>query len=95
MIKIEIKKNNITIKGHSGYEEEGKDIVCASISSIATTTVNAIIRTYEDCISYKESDGYLNIKINKHNEIVDKLIDNMIDLFKELEIKYKNYIQIR
>ena len=81
--------------GTGGYGADGTDIVCASVSSIAITTVNAIIRTYEDCISYSESDGYLNIKINKHNKIVDALIDNMISLFKELEIKYKRYIEIR
>ena len=95
MIKISINKDSITIKGHSGYGEVGTDIVCASVSSIAITTVNALIRIYEDCIVYNESDGYLEIKINKHDEIVDALIENMIALFKELEIKYKKYIEIR
>ena len=88
MIKVSVKKDIITIKGHSGYGSEGTDIVCASVSSIAITTVNALIRIYEDCIIYNESDGYLEIKINKHNDIVDSLIENMIDLFKELEDKY-------
>ena len=95
MIKIEVKKDSITIKGHALYEEEGKDIVCASVSSIATTTVNALLRIYEDCICYKDEDGYLKITIKKHNDIVDALIDNMIDLFKELEKEYKKYIQVR
>ena len=95
MIKINVSKDHITIKGHSGFGVEGTDIVCASVSSIAITTVNALLRTYEGCISYEESDGYLDIVVNKHNDVVDKLIDNMIDLFKELEVKYKKYIQIR
>ena len=95
MIKININKDEITIKGHSGYAEEGSDIVCASISSIAITTVNSLLRIDEDCIEYEENDGYLNIKIKKHNEIIDKLIDNMVDLFKELEKDYKKYIEIR
>ena len=95
MIKININKDEITIKGHSGYAEEGSDIVCASISSIAITTVNSLLRIDEDCIEYIENDGYLNIKINKHNETIDKLIDNMINLFSELEKDYKKYIEIR
>lgn len=95
MIKININKDEITIKGHSGYSEQGSDIVCASISSIAITTVNSLLRIDEDCIEYKENDGYLNIKIKKHNETIDKLIDNMIDLFKQLEKDYKKYIEIR
>ena len=95
MIKINISKDEITIKGHSGYSEQGSDIVCASVSSIAITTVNSLLRINEDCIEYIEKDGYLNIKIKKHNETIDKLIDNMIDLFKELEKDYKKYIEIR
>ena len=95
MIKISINKDEITIKGHSGYSSEGSDIVCASVSSICITTVNALLSIDEDCIQYIDNDGYLNIKIKKHDEVIDKLIDNMISLLKELEIKYKKYIEIR
>lgn len=95
MIKISINKDEITIKGHSGYKEAGSDIVCASVSSISITTVNALLSIDGDCISYEENDGYLNIKIKKHSEIVDKLIDNMINLLKELEKDYKKNIEIR
>ena len=95
MIKISINKDEITIKGHSGYSKEGSDIVCASVSSICITTVNALLSVDEDCINYIEKDGYLNIKINKHSEVIDKLINNMINLLKELESQYKKYIEIR
>lgn len=95
MIKISINKDEVTIKGHSGYSDEGSDIVCASVSSICITTVNALISIDEDCVTYKDSDGYLTIKINKHSEVIDKLIDNMIDLLRELEKQYKKYIEIR
>ena len=97
MIKIKIYENDvinsIEIKGHANYNDYGKDIVCASVSSIAIATVNALIKLNKD-IDYTSKDGYLNIIINKHDEIVDKLIDNMIDLFMELETKYKNNIKI-
>ena len=95
MIKININKDEITIKGHSGYSVEGSDIVCASVSSICITTVNALLSIDEGCVKYTEKDGYLNIKINKHSEVIDKLIENMINLLKELESQYKKYIEIR
>ena len=95
MIKISINKDEITIKGHSGYSKIGSDIVCASVSSICITTVNALLSIDEDCIIYEENDGYLNIKIKKHNEVIDKLINNMINLLKELEEQYKKNIEIR
>ena len=95
MIKINVNKDEITIKGHSGYSEEGTDIVCASVSSIAITTVNALLSIDEDCIIYEEKDGYLNIKIKKRSEVINKLIDNMINLLKELQSQYKKNIEIR
>ena len=49
MIKVKVlsMKNHIDridILGHADYEEYGKDIVCSSVSSIMTTTVNGILR---------------------------------------------------
>ena len=95
MIKISIKKDEIIVKGHSGYSEEGSDIVCAAVSSICITTVNALVSLDNDCISYEENDGFLKISLIKHNEIIDKLITNMVNMLKELEIQYKKYIEIR
>lgn len=99
MIKIDVKETDcidkIEIKGHANYSKHGSDIVCASVSSIAITTVNAIINIDEDAINYKDSDGYLLIEIKKHSDIVDKLINNLIDLLIELEKQYKKYIEIR
>ena len=45
MIKIKILKDYIEVKGHANYDDFGKDIVCASVSSIVITTVNAIVMT--------------------------------------------------
>ena len=100
MIKVKINKennviNNITIKGHSLYDDYGKDIVCASVSSIVITTVNGILNIYENSLSYEENNGYLSINILIHNDIIDKLINNMIDLLKSLEKDYKNNIKIQ
>lgn len=35
MIKVSFSEKGFTISGHSGYEEAGKDIVCAAVSSCA------------------------------------------------------------
>ena len=94
MIKVNIKKDQIIIEGHSMYSSYGNDIVCASVSSICITTVNALLRFNDKCISYEEKDGYLKININEHNNYVDILIENMIDLLKELEKQYKKNIKV-
>ena len=95
MIKIKFDKDKISIKGHSGYDVIGKDIVCASVSSIVITSINAIIRIDEKAISYKQDEGFIEINILKHSEIVDLLILNMKELLKELQIPYDKYIKIQ
>ena len=100
MISIEVKKkdnviNYVKIKGHSGYSEKGYDIVCASVSSIAITTVNAIVRLDDKAIQYSEDDGLLEINILKSSDTINTLILNMINLFEELRKDYKEYIKIR
>lgn len=99
MINIKITKENdfvkeVIIKGHSGYDEIGKDIVCASVSSIATTTLNAIIRLDSDLVDYKSQDGFLEIKLKKNDRVINILMNNMIDLFKDLVEDYPKNIKI-
>lgn len=94
MITIRIEKDKIFVTGHAGYEETGKDIVCASVSSILITSINAIMRISSEAISYKESDG-VEIIIHKHEKIVDILLENMVELFEELTNQYPEYIKIR
>ena len=94
MIKISIKDDEIIISGHANYEDYGKDIVCASISTIAITTINAIIEFDKDSIEVEEKEGYLKINILKHTKEVDTLISNMNKLFNELELKYPKNIKI-
>jgi len=98
MIKVNIIKkddqiNKITINGHAEYAKYGKDIVCAAVSSIVITTINAIIRIDEEVLEYKESDN-LEITILKHTEATDILITNMLELLSELEKQYKKNIII-
>ena len=99
MIKVNLKYNNdliesISILGHAGFDVYGKDIVCASVSSIVITSVNAIIRLNSDSISYDDSNG-ISVNVLIHNDVTDTLIDNMVCLLKDLEKQYKKNIIIK
>ena len=88
------KINHIKISGHSGYDEIGKDIVCASISSICVTTVNAIVRYNEKALIYTDSDGLLEMGIMLHDKVIDMLVENMIYLFEDLSKQYSKNVKI-
>ncbi len=94
MTKIIISKNHIEIKGHAMYDDYGKDIVCAALSSIVITSINGILSIDDKAIKYNKADGSIEIDILKHTKEVDALISNMINLLKELNSQYKKNIQI-
>ena len=99
MLRVKVEKNNngfskINLLGHADYASYGKDIVCSSASSIMITTVNAIMMFDKTYITYEEKKDVFTIIINKNNEIVDKLINNMLNMFNSLASDYPENIKI-
>lgn len=100
MIKVSIEKENakfkkITLLGHAMYDEYGKDIVCSSVSSIVTTTVNGILALDKGSLSYLVSKKGMSISIKHTDEVTQILIGNMVSLLKELEKKYPANIEVK
>lgn len=93
-IKKENKIEEVKIVGHACYDEYGKDIVCASVSSIVITTVNGILSIYPDSIEYSQDNDQLLIQVKNSNDTINKLLINMMELLKELENDYSKYIKI-
>ncbi len=100
MITVKCKKEGLNYKkvsvlGHAMYDIYGKDIVCSSVSSIVTTTVNGILSIDKESISYLVSKKGMTINIHSTDRITQILIKNMINLLKELQSNYKEYIEIK
>ncbi len=58
MIKVTLSANGFTVSGHSGYDEAGSDIVCASVSACT----NMVLAGLEDVLQ-------INCKIDINPEI--------------------------
>ena len=93
MILVRVSDNQINISGHANYSD-GNDIVCASVSSIMYTTVNAIMSFNKDAIIYEDDNSVVSIKIKEKDEITNKLIENMLNLFESLVNDYPKNIKI-
>jgi len=95
MIKVLVSKEKIEIKGHSGYDLVGKDIVCSAVSSIVTTTINGILSINSKSLTYEYEDDTLTITYIQNDEVTAKLIKNMLELLKELMKQYPKNINIK
>lgn len=98
MINVTIKKdksvNEIKISGHAKYAEYGKDIVCSGVSSALITTVNACLKFDENSIEFnQENDFYL--KNIKKDDVTNLLLENLVDILKSIQEKYKKNIKVK
>ena len=96
MITVEII-NNMTIKvlGHADYAEYGSDIVCASVSTAVYMSVNQIeLFDKINCINYNINEGNACIEVVCEDDIVKRVISNLIFTLRDLELQYPKYIKI-
>ena len=99
MIKVILTKkddnvNKVIINGHAGYDDFGKDIVCASVSSTVITTINILLSLDNQSISYNDSRGLI-IEVLKNDMTTKKIINVLISNLYELEKAYPKNIQIK
>ena len=94
MIKVKYTKDTITISGHANFDNYGKDIVCASVSSIVITSVNDMFIVDNNAVVYTDNGKEMIIKIIKDNELLKKLFNNLISLLKNLAEDYPNNIKL-
>lgn len=100
MIKILVnKKSNqlsyIKISGHANYSNDGSDIVCAAVSSIAQTSINACLMFNNSCFNYKVNDGLIIIENISNDEITLKLLSNMLLMLEQVANDYPKNVNIR
>ena len=99
MIKVNCVVSNglierLSIKGHADYDTLGKDIVCAAVSSIVTTTINNIIALEENTIKYDTKEGNVCITVLRNSDVTNKLLNVLINMLKELATDYSQNIKI-
>lgn len=93
MIKVVYNSNSLKVTGHANYAEYGKDIVCASVSSLITCTVNAIYSLNKETIKYSDDTNILSIEVS-NDENALKLFNNLILMLKDLAKDYPKNIKI-
>lgn len=99
MIKVKLTKDNnnyknIIISGHALYDDYGKDIVCASVSTLVISSVNNCLSINKDSLIYNE-DNVLDIKVLSDDRVTTIIINNMVSNLYELEKAYPKNIQIK
>lgn len=75
MIVVIVRNDGITVSGHAGYAENGKDIVCAGVTALVQTLVKSADDLTEDKIEYEISPGRADIQYRCLSEAGKLLVD--------------------
>ena len=101
-VVVSRKDNHIVLvesRGHTGYSEEGSDIVCAAISTVLETALLGLIKVANIDIKYKRASGYLKFEVEddisedaRHS--ADIILDTMLEGVRDLSQGYSKYIKL-
>lgn len=103
MTTITVKKDNgditaFTVEGHSGYGEEGSDIVCAGISAVVWTVINGLTEIAGLPARYETREGYTACSIpslSKEKRMqANLLLDSMMAFLRSLAEQYAEFVRI-
>ena len=76
MIAVSVRLDGITIDGHAGYAEAGKDIVCAGVTALTQTLIKSAEDLTSDQIKYDISPGRADIYFKDLSKAGKLLIDS-------------------
>ena len=83
------------VSGHSGYAEEGEDIVCSAVSSAIYMAANTIIEIMKLNPEAEVRDGYLKIQMNSDDARKSKVITDGLYLhLSQLQGQYPNNLKL-
>ena len=93
------KKDRISgfeISGHTGYAEEGSDIVCSAVSSVSQMALLGIKDVLKLNVFFEISDGFLKLSLGKNveNESAQVLLKSMEKSLREIQKEYGNYVKL-
>ncbi|MBE7075321.1 MAG: ribosomal-processing cysteine protease Prp [Clostridiales bacterium] len=109
MTNVQILKQKHTIlgfvvSGHSGYAEEGSDIVCSAISSLSQSAIVGLenVLNLKPMVKINEKKAYLSCylpnnltaKQMEHAQIVLKTFEQSVNLLLLGDKKLKKYITL-
>ena len=100
MIRVSLYRNvrgditGFSCKGHAGYAEEGSDIVCAAVSALSITCVNALQSVAGVAPEVTEKDGFLTARLredqmNHDSQVIFRTFEQGI---RDMAASYPKYI---
>jgi uncharacterized protein YsxB (DUF464 family) len=100
MIQVDFTVQNgfvtgFSVSGHSGYAEEGSDIVCAAVSSATLMAANTVTEIMGLDADITVNDGFLTLDLSAQNAQAAQVITDGLRLhLSALSEEYQEFINV-
>ena len=94
MIAVNVRMDGITIEGHAGYAEPGKDIVCAGVTALVQGLIRSMEDLVSDKISYKISPGRVDIHYWYLSKAGTLLVDSFFIGVCQIASEFPDHVRI-
>jgi len=107
MITIEVKRNSnneiisFSLNGHAGYDVEGKDIVCAAVSTATNMALIGLSEKLMLKLKFEKSNGgFLKVELpmDINSDDMQKaqfLLEILVTEYLDIESSYGKYILVK
>lgn len=96
MIKVTVVRRfdtcTVTVAGHAGYAEKGKDIVCSAVSALYQTLVESVAQMTSNPKNVKEYDDKQIFYISKITAITRILVNSFVIGIEGVANAYPDYV---
>ncbi len=106
MTEVKITKKaesiiKVVCDGHTGFDVEGEDIVCAALSSVVQTALLGLLAVAQVNVKYKvdEANGYLEFSLPSNLNMeqrknCDIILNTMLCGISDLREGYSDFINL-
>lgn len=94
MIAVCVREDRITVSGHAGYAEVGKDIVCAGVSALVQGLIGSVESLTSDLIQYDITPGRADIYFKNLSGAGKLLIDSFFIGVCSIADEFPDYVRI-
>jgi uncharacterized protein YsxB (DUF464 family) len=96
-IQVSAKNGSITkivIKGHSGFDVHGKDLVCAGISSITFGALNALDEMFPNDCSLSVGSETVTVRVINQSQLLESCLEMLLIQYQTVREQYPQYVKI-
>ena len=90
----------IECEGHTGYAEEGKDIICSALSSVMCSCHIGLVKVLGLDVKTVMDDntGYMLVELNENNyqnQMAQTIMHTVATTLREIAEGFSKYVSIR